>query len=220
MENENHTLNTTTNEGTMTSDSNAKEPEDFIVQDEEDIQNDTTLGEAFFDNSDSEDDIANRYDVHNLITRIVVHKRIRMGLVKKSLLQSKQMSQVPKNLYDQVLKVKMLQIWLFNMQYLLLEEKTIHLLPQIQIMTIYMIWWFFKMIVLTMKHLERDGLKDHELMEHCMKKKNINKYREDIKKMFMRGKRDLEKKMIPAIMLENLKRKYMNLFSLPSETEI
>ena len=38
--------------------------------------------------------------------------------------------------------------------------------------------------------------------------------------MFMRDKRESEKKMNLAIMLENLKRKYTNLYSLPSETEI
>ena len=116
MENENLTLITATNEGTMTSDNNAEESVEFIVHDEEDIQNDTMLGETFSDNSDSEDDIGiehstkvadihqyespslNRYDVHNLITRIVVHKRIRIGPMKKSLLQLKQKSQVPKSL--------------------------------------------------------------------------------------------------------------------------
>ena len=51
-------------------------------------------------------------------------------------------------------------------------------------------------------------------------KRNINNYKQDISEMFMLGKRDSEKKMNLAIMLENLKQKYTNLFSLPSETEI
>ena len=236
MENENLTLITANNEGTMTSDNNAEEPEDFIVQDEEDIQNDTTLGETFFDDSDSEDDIgmehstkvadirqyespsSNRYDVHNLITRIVVHKRIRMGSVKKSLLQSKQMSQVPKSL-SCVKSKDATAMAIRHAVSIVGREDNTFVAANTDNNAIY------DMVVLQNDCANNEtfgkGWAQRSRVNGTLYgKKNINMYREDIKEMFMRGKRDSEKKMNPAIMLENLKHKYTNLFSLPSETEI
>ena len=116
MENENLTLITATNDVRNTTDISSDEVEDFIVQNKEDCQNDTTLEESFFDESDNEDDIGvdqstkvsdirqykspplDKYDVQHLITRITVHKRIRMGSLKKSQVKSKQNSTAPKSI--------------------------------------------------------------------------------------------------------------------------
>ena len=51
-------------------------------------------------------------------------------------------------------------------------------------------------------------------------KKYITEYKDDIRELFNIGKRDSERKLNPRKMLETMRKKYPNIYTLPSETSI